>query len=452
MIKWAASFLLLISLVCEPLWLRPALAVDLPEQSWVAGFNGYAQAHNLSCESRSAADWAGFFGVQVSEEGILASLPRSDNPETGFVGSPDGYLGGLPPQAYGVHPPPVARVLRGLGLQAKAVQGLTWDKLRGEIAAERPVIVWVIAQMWAGAPVFYTAKDGQTAKVARYEHTMVVTGYTAQAVQVFDPAYGSYQVYGLDAFMESWGVLGQRAVILETAKATATPPAPAAPTLTVPLPKASATLPPAATATLPGTAYPPPEPSPTAVVTSTPLPSPAADITGTPQPSPAANPTDTPPTPTASQTASALPSATLPPSPTSTFLPPTATASASPAPSPFASSTPAQPTETLPAARPEHITVQAGDTFTGLAKRLNVPWQALAAYNRLDAPYFLEPGQVLGVPPLDWQAPRPTFPSTPVPEPTQPPIPPPPAAVEQDWLGQIEQSLWDLWQTVLAAL
>jgi hypothetical protein len=55
----------------------------------ISGIYGYNQTHSLSCESRSSVDWANFFGVSISEDTFQSSLPRSDNPDAGFVGSPD---------------------------------------------------------------------------------------------------------------------------------------------------------------------------------------------------------------------------------------------------------------------------------------------------------------------------------------------------------------------------
>src|SRR5512138_3098068 len=64
---------------------------------------GHPQARRLTCESRSGADLLAAHGIAASERDVLDRLPRSDNPDLGFVGDPDGVPGGLPPSAYGVH-------------------------------------------------------------------------------------------------------------------------------------------------------------------------------------------------------------------------------------------------------------------------------------------------------------------------------------------------------------
>lgn len=186
---------------------------SLPDTAYITGVVGHAQGYSLSCESRSAADWAAFWGVSISEEEFLNALPRADDPDEGFVGEPNDTWGFIPPKGYGVHAGPVAVTLQGFGLEAEAYRELGWDDLRQELDAGRPVIVWVIGQMWGGNAVRYEAPDGSTSTVAPYEHTMILTGYSPEAVQVVDAYTGQYQSYGLKTFLKSWGVLGNMAIL-----------------------------------------------------------------------------------------------------------------------------------------------------------------------------------------------------------------------------------------------
>ncbi len=126
-----SSFLCVLFLFTSPLWAR---AAALPEQAFVSGVTGHAQSYGLSCESRSAADVAAFWGASVSETEILNALPRSDDPEIGFVGDVNGAWGYVPPQAYGVHAQPIAKVLQQYGLDAEARQNMTWEEAQAEIA------------------------------------------------------------------------------------------------------------------------------------------------------------------------------------------------------------------------------------------------------------------------------------------------------------------------------
>ncbi len=198
---------------------------SLPDSAYVNGLLGHAQSYALSCESRSAADLAGYWGISVGETQFLHALPQSDNPDKGFVGSPDDSWGNLPPQGYGVHAAPVAKTLREFGLYASAHQHLTWDDLRSEINAGRPVIVWVIGSMWSGTPVEYQAPDGSSSMVAAFEHTMILTGYNNTSVQVLDAYTGQYETFGVSAFLNSWSVLGNMAVFAVQVPEPTTQPA-----------------------------------------------------------------------------------------------------------------------------------------------------------------------------------------------------------------------------------
>lgn len=184
-----------------------------PKSAYVSGFVGHAQQYSLSCESRSAADWAAYWGVSIDESQFLNRLPRSDNPNVGFVGNPNDPWGYIPPSSYGVHAEPVARLLRNYGLDAHAGENLSWEELQNEIAAGRPVIVWVIGSIWAGTPRDYKAEDGETVRVANNQHTMTLIGYDENSVQLVDALTGYTVTHSIQNFLTSWAVLGNMAVV-----------------------------------------------------------------------------------------------------------------------------------------------------------------------------------------------------------------------------------------------
>jgi LysM repeat protein/uncharacterized protein YvpB len=204
---------ILICILATPYRAGLAQSGDLPESAEVAGVVGNPQTYPLSCESRSAVDWAAYWGVSIGEIEFFSRLPKTDNPETGFVGDPYGRWGNIPPYPYGVHAGPVAEVLRQYGLKAEARKGIKWRELRAEIAAGRPVIVWIVGRMWSGIPVPYSSPGGPDTTVARYEHTMILTGYDPESVRVIDASTGAHQAYPLSQFLESWSALGNMAVL-----------------------------------------------------------------------------------------------------------------------------------------------------------------------------------------------------------------------------------------------
>lgn len=186
---------------------------ELPIEASTDPINGYAQTLPLSCESRSAVDFAAYFGILIGEMDFQYGLPSSDNPNTGFVGDPRHERGFIPPSSYGVHAAPVAALLRAYGLNAYSYSNLSFDDLRREIASGQPVIAWVIGNVWRGSGTGYTASDGETMIVAPFEHTVIVTGYSLNTVQILD----GNLVYTttVERFLDSWQVLGNMAIIVE---------------------------------------------------------------------------------------------------------------------------------------------------------------------------------------------------------------------------------------------
>ena len=102
--------------------------------------------------------------------------------------------------------------MRTYGLDAQAVRNFPLDALRREIASGQPVIVWVTGQVAWGTPLPYTASDGTSTIVARYEHTVMVIGYNSREVRILDGARVYTRQWG--DFERSWAVLGNMAVIM----------------------------------------------------------------------------------------------------------------------------------------------------------------------------------------------------------------------------------------------
>ena len=187
----------------------------LPKQAQITGVTGQGQALPLDCESRSAVDWANYFGVKIEEDKFFNGLPQSDNPDIGFVGNVYGTWGQIPPYPYGVHAEPIAKRLRHFGLSAVAQQPLPWENIKAEIAAGRPVIVWIIGSnpLTRGIPKYFQPSEGNTTVVARYEHTVVVTGYTQDSVFYLNG--GNIYEISLKQFLESWSALGNMAITMQ---------------------------------------------------------------------------------------------------------------------------------------------------------------------------------------------------------------------------------------------
>ena len=183
-----------------------------PAEARIANIAGHGQLYNLDCEARSAVDLAGYFGINIDEKNFLNKLPHSNDPDTGFVGNVVDPRGQIPPLSYGVYAGPIASLLRAYGLKAADHRGFSLEQIKSEIAAGRPVMVWVTNNTLNGWAVSYTTPGGHTLPVAPYEHTVIVTGYDPSYITILD-GYMLYQ-RTIKAFENSWGVLGNMAVTI----------------------------------------------------------------------------------------------------------------------------------------------------------------------------------------------------------------------------------------------
>jgi len=186
-------------------------ATPIPDSVYLSGVQSFRQSYPISCESRTAVDWADFFGVQIFESDFQFALPISDNPDKGFVGDVHDPWGQVPPYSYGVHAAPVASLLKEeYGLPARAVKHFSLANLKKEIASGQPVIAWVIGNMVGGIPSEFTDQVGDKVIVAAYEHTVIITGYGKDHIRYLNN--GKFYQVPTDTFLNSWGVLGNMVV------------------------------------------------------------------------------------------------------------------------------------------------------------------------------------------------------------------------------------------------
>jgi LysM repeat protein/uncharacterized protein YvpB len=225
------SLKLVLSLTLFGLLFFPApvrAANPLPAAAAVGGIGARPQSLPLDCESRSAVDWAAFFGTAIDEMAFFQALPKTDNPDTGFVGNVYDAPGNLPPRGYGVYAGPVAALLRSYGLAAEARSGASETDLQTEVAAGRPVIVWYIYGFRQTNVYQMTDLVGSVFTAAPFEHTGIVVGYDPASYTVIDAFSGLAQWVDRSQFLNSWAVLGNLAVISRPADSGAAPPPPPA--------------------------------------------------------------------------------------------------------------------------------------------------------------------------------------------------------------------------------
>jgi LysM repeat protein/uncharacterized protein YvpB len=191
----------------------PVRAFEPPATAVLSGITGHPQTLPLDCASRSAADWAAFWGVYVDEITFFNHLPRTDNPETGYVGDVHDIPGNLPPRGYGVYAGPVAALLKeAYGLPAAARRNFSEYELKTEIALGRPVIVWYVYGFRVTMTYDLASIDGSTYQAASFAHTGIITGYDPETFTVVDAYDGRVRRAARDQFLNSWAVLGNMAI------------------------------------------------------------------------------------------------------------------------------------------------------------------------------------------------------------------------------------------------
>jgi uncharacterized protein YvpB len=120
--------------------------------------------------------------------------------------------GTMPPHGYGVYAGPVAATLRSFGLDAQAHLGWSLDRLKAEIAAGRPVIVWATYDMRLPGARTWTSSDGVTSVVVQWQHTFIAVGYDESGVYLIDAYDAVTKHFAHNAFLAAWGQLGSMAV------------------------------------------------------------------------------------------------------------------------------------------------------------------------------------------------------------------------------------------------
>ncbi|PKN97448.1 MAG: hypothetical protein CVU42_15955 [Chloroflexi bacterium HGW-Chloroflexi-4] len=185
--------------------------VVIPAEFYITDFLGHKQYYSIGCEASAAVDLAGYYDIPILQYDFQMALPKSDNPDLGFVGDVTSPWGQIPPYAYGVHADPVAQVLNQYGLAVEGGKDYSLEQIKEKLAQSKPVIVWVIGKMVYSEPVVYTNKAGNKSIVAPYEHVVILTGYNETSVRYV--SNGNWADVEYSIFLNSWGVLGNMAVM-----------------------------------------------------------------------------------------------------------------------------------------------------------------------------------------------------------------------------------------------
>ena len=154
----------------------------------------YQQKQTLTCEQAAAA--MATRGA-ISENQLLAVMPRSENPFVGIRGQTNAVsYGGL--TDYGVYAHPLQKALSQLGYTTQLSYRQSNDDFKnwvlGHLRVGRPVIWWHTWQDSYQVPVMAKMSDGTSVKLVPYEHVSVIIAANDRGVTYNDPYDGTIRL------------------------------------------------------------------------------------------------------------------------------------------------------------------------------------------------------------------------------------------------------------------
>lgn len=131
------------------------------------------------------------------------------DPNLGFVGRADG---GGTAGGFGVYPGPVRDVAARFGRQLRVVTGESILKLRSQLLAGRPAMLWI--GLSAGPYGSWRSPQGRKVQVNFGEHTVVIYGVRRDgSFLVSNPLQGTREVWSASRLATLWQRLGRRALV-----------------------------------------------------------------------------------------------------------------------------------------------------------------------------------------------------------------------------------------------
>ncbi|MDQ3706933.1 MAG: C39 family peptidase [Chloroflexota bacterium] len=191
---------------------RPAVQVEAAaDEAMIEGFPSVAQWYNLSCEYAAAAAVTLYWGNLVSQRDFIREIPEHPNPHVGFRGNIHGPHGGI--DDYGIYAEPLVPVLEKRGYNAVVFYGPV-SRLKGNVAAGNPVVVWLTTGRYEHRPGYYHFYEGERFKLVPYEHAVVIYGYDEGGVYSMDVGDGGFYYTEWDSFLRRWSYFDQMSLVI----------------------------------------------------------------------------------------------------------------------------------------------------------------------------------------------------------------------------------------------
>lgn len=172
------------------------------------------------CESIALTILLNYYGVMVTPDDIISSLPKGTmpytkngityggNPEIEFVGNPYSM------NSYGMYEKPLAEAANKFKPGIKIATGTSFDEILEVVKQGKPVIVWTA--MYLASPYISTSwiyePTGETIYWKANEHAVVLIGYTPNKVIISDPIGGQVKYQSLSIFRDRYNYYGKKAL------------------------------------------------------------------------------------------------------------------------------------------------------------------------------------------------------------------------------------------------
>ncbi len=180
-----------------------------PTKHMLTGMPPTGQLWNLSCEYAATSAATAYFGNRVTQQMLREEIDTDANPHKGFRGNIAAPWGGT--TNYGIYAEPIATVLKQHGFGGAYVFYGGLDILRGEIAADHPVVVWVTGDFTVQWRITVQDDDSTFALIPR-EHAVTVYGYDEDGVWVMDPSDVTQYHVGWNLFDRAWAQFDRMAL------------------------------------------------------------------------------------------------------------------------------------------------------------------------------------------------------------------------------------------------
>lgn len=209
------SILVLIPVLSGMFFLPTGTSLARHDAVIIEGVPSVQQWYNLSCEYAAAATVTLFWGNLVSQRDFIAEIDRHPNPHIGFRGNIHGPHGWI--DDYGIYAEPLVPVLERRGYDATVFYGNDVERLKANIQAGNPAVVWLTTGRYERRPQYWNEYDGQSFKLVPYEHAVVAYGYDSDGIYSMDVGSGEFVYTEWSSFLRRWAYFDGMTLIIRPA-------------------------------------------------------------------------------------------------------------------------------------------------------------------------------------------------------------------------------------------